>query len=57
MDSSGIGIILNRYKEMERSGGTVAICGVRGQIWRALAIGGIAKLVPHYESKEAAIVG
>lgn len=57
MDSSGIGILLNRYKQMERSGGSMAIYGVGGQILRVLAIGGISKLVPHYESKEAAIAG
>lgn len=57
MDSSGIGIILNRYKEMERSGGTVALYGADRQILRVLMIGGIAKLVPHYDSKEAAIAG
>lgn len=57
MDSSGIGILLNRYKQMERSGGKVAIYGAGIQIVRVLTIGGISKLVPHYESKEAAIAG
>ena len=57
MDSSGIGILLNRYKQMERSGGKTAIYGAGAQILRVLAIGGIGKLVPQYESKEAAIAG
>ena len=57
MDSSGIGILLNRYKEMERSGGKVAIYGAGVQVNRILSIGGIARLVPSYESKEAAIAG
>ena len=55
MDSSGIGILLNRYKEMERSGGKVAIYGAGSQIVRVLTIGGLGKLVPRYDSKEAAI--
>ncbi len=55
MDSSGIGILLNRYKQMERSGGTVAIYGAGVQILRVLAIGGISKLVPYYKDKEAAL--
>lgn len=57
MDSSGIGILLNRYKQMERSGGKVAIYGAGVQILRVLTIGGISKLVPRYDSKEAAIAG
>lgn len=57
MDSSGIGILLNRYKQMERSGGRVAIYGAGLQVLRVLSIGGISQLVPHFESKEAAIIG
>lgn len=57
MDSSGIGILLNRYKQMERSGGSIALYGAGFQIRRVLSIGGISSLVPHYETKEAALAG
>lgn len=57
MDSSGIGILLNRYKQMERSGGSIALYGAGFQIRRVLSIGGISNLVPHYETKEAALAG
>ena len=57
MDSSGIGLILNRYKQMERSGGVIATCGAKFQIIRVLTIGGISKLVKNYDTKEAAITG
>lgn len=57
MDSSGIGILLNRYKQMERSGGAVAICGASPRILRVLNIGGIGKLAPCYDSKEEAVRG
>ena len=57
MDSSGIGVLLNRYKQMERSGGKVAICGAGAQILRVLTIGGMGKLVPRYNSMEEAIAG
>lgn len=57
MDSAGVGIILNRYKEMARSGGSVALCGADRQILRVLMLGGISGLVPHYDSKEEAIDG
>lgn len=57
MDSSGIGILLNRYKQMSRSGGTMAFYGAGKQIIRILNIGGVAKLIRGYQSKEAAIKG
>lgn len=57
MDSAGIGILLNRYKEMAHSGGAVALYGADRQIRRILMLGGVARLVPHYVSKEAAIAG
>ena len=57
MDSSGIGVILNRYKQMIQSGGKVTIYGAGYQVQRVLAIGGILKIVKHYDTKEAAIAG
>ena len=57
MDSSGIGILLNRYKQMERSGGRVNLYGVNAQVGRVLKIGGIPTLMEHFETKEAAIAG
>lgn len=57
MDSSGIGILLNRYKQMALSGGTIAIYGAGPQALRILKIGGILKLMKLYDSKEAAVTG
>lgn len=57
MDSSGIGILLNRYKQMKGNGGKVTIYGVGAQVGRILRIGGISKLIERYDSKEAAITG
>lgn len=55
MDSSGIGILLNRYKQIVANGGKVVICGVNPQVGRILHVGGITRLMKHYDSKEAAI--
>lgn len=55
MDSSGIGILLNRYKQMAKSGGSVTIYGAGAQVRRILAIGGISKLIAHFDSKDAAV--
>lgn len=57
MDSSGIGILLNRYKQMIKNGGKVTLYGAGTQVGRILAIGGISKLIEHFESKEAAVAG
>lgn len=57
MDSSGIGVILNRYKQMAGSGGSVALYGARFQVMKILSVGGIVKLMTHYDTKEAAIAG
>lgn len=57
MDSSGIGVLLNRYKQMNRSGGSVSIYGAGPQVSRILKIGGINQLVKQYDTKEAAIAG
>ena len=42
MDSSGIGVLLNRYKQMAANGGRVALCGVNARVQRILTIGGSA---------------
>lgn len=57
MDSSGIGILLNRYKQMVKSGGKVTIYGADAQVGRILTIGGISKLIEHFDTKEAAVTG
>ncbi len=57
MDSSGIGILLNRYKQMHLSGGCVTLYGANAQIARILAVGGVEKLIAVCETREAALVG
>ena len=55
MDSSGIGVLLNRYKQMAGSGGKVAICGAGSQVRRILTMGGVYRLIEHFDTKEAAM--
>ena len=57
MDSSGIGVLLNRYKQMARSGGKVTIYGAGAQVLRILKMGGMLKLMKLYDSKEDAVTG
>ena len=54
MDSSGIGVIIGRFKLLKESGGFVAIAGVSAQIDKVLNLSGIKKIIPLYHSvKEA----
>lgn len=57
MDSSGIGVLLNRYKQMTANGGRVALYGVNARVQRILTIGGISRLMEQYESRESAVTG
>lgn len=57
MDSSGIGILLNRYKQMAANGGKTVLCGVNARIHRILTIGGITRLMEQYSTREAALAG
>lgn len=55
MDSSGIGIILGRYKKINEYGGKVAIVNLRPHIKRVFELGGLFKIIKEYESVEEAI--
>lgn len=57
MDSSGIGILLNRYKQMKAGGGRVSFYGAGPQVMRVLRIAGIPALMDQFDSKEAALFG
>ena len=57
MDSSGIGILLNRYKQMKSGGGRASFYGAGPQVMRVLKIAGVLGLMGQYESKEAALFG
>ncbi len=49
MDSSGIGMIIGRYKMMRFMGGTVMAIRVNEQIRRVLTLSGIYKVIDIYE--------
>ena len=57
MDSSGIGILLNRYKQMAASRGHVSYYGAGAQVRRILEMGGINRLIKGYEDRESALKG
>ncbi len=57
MDSSGIGVLLNRYKQMKAGGGRASYYGAGPQVTRVLKIAGIPALMNQYETKESALMG
>ena len=54
MDSSGIGMIIGRYKNAQKRGGTVAIAGMSPEISRIYQISGLAKIINSFASVEEA---
>ncbi len=56
MDSSGIGVILGRYRILHSRGGGVAVARMNPQIARIFQLSGMAKIIPVLgNEKEAAI--
>ena len=53
MDSSGIGVLLNRYKQLKA--GNTGFYGACPQVMRVLKVAGLLGLMCRYESKEEAI--
>ena len=57
MDSSGIGILLNRYKQSRAGGGEACFYGAGQQVLRVLKVAGILGLMKRYETREEALCG
>jgi stage II sporulation protein AA (anti-sigma F factor antagonist) len=54
MDSSGIGLIMGRYKKLKVLGGKVAVTGVKPAVEKILILSGVYKLVEKYDTVEEA---
>lgn len=53
MDSSGIGLVIGRYKYLLRIGGQTEIINASKEIRRILDMSGIFKIIPIYEGVSA----
>ena len=49
MDSSGIGMLIGRYKKMKARGGFVGVAGVGRNINRIMEISGLYKIIEIFE--------
>lgn len=55
MDSSGIGVIIGRYKQIMNNGGLAAMINLKPQIRRVYDICGLRKIIPIYENEAQAV--
>ena len=49
MDSSGLGVILGRYRLLNSQGGTLSICGANSTVERILRMSGLYSLIRKIE--------
>lgn len=56
MDSSGIGVLLGRYKEIAEHGGQFIVCSIHPQIDRLFAMAGLYKIVQTAKNEESALM-
>ena len=55
MDSSGIGMIIGRYKNAEKRGGRLALAAMNDEMGRLFHISGLAKIITRTETVEEAL--
>lgn len=55
MDSSGIGMLLGRYKEMSEKMGTVVLVGIKENMERIYTLSGLFKIIKNYSTVEEAL--
>jgi stage II sporulation protein AA (anti-sigma F factor antagonist) len=57
MDSSGIGIILGRYRKLGQKGSNMAIVGCNKSIRNILNMAGVFSIIDYYSTREEAAMG
>jgi stage II sporulation protein AA (anti-sigma F factor antagonist) len=55
MDSSGIGVIIGRYKKVSEYDGKVGIINMRSNIRKVFELGGIFNLIKEYKNYDEAV--
>lgn len=55
MDSSGLGVILGRYKQITGKGGKMVVCDVNSHMYRLFEMSGLFKIVSMEPSEQAAL--
>jgi len=55
IDSSGLGVILGRYKRLSHQGGLVSLVGAQPQVRRVLSLSGLLTVMKECVSEEEAL--
>ncbi|OLO42675.1 anti-sigma F factor antagonist [Alkalihalophilus pseudofirmus] len=55
MDSSGLGVILGRYKQVKNIGGEMVVCAISPTVKRLFEMSGLFKIVRLEESEQFAL--
>jgi stage II sporulation protein AA (anti-sigma F factor antagonist) len=55
MDSSGIGVVIGRYKKMTTKNGKICIANVNNSVKRVFDLSGMFKIIKVYENLEQAL--
>jgi len=45
MDSSGIGLVMGRYKTISKNGGSIHVCGTNPYIYKVMRLSGLERIV------------
>jgi stage II sporulation protein AA (anti-sigma F factor antagonist) len=56
MDSSGLGVILGRYKQITARGGDMVVCSINPVIYRLFELSGLFKILKIKESEQEALL-
>jgi stage II sporulation protein AA (anti-sigma F factor antagonist) len=55
MDSSGLGLILGRYRSVSSRGGKMVLCEVTNPLQKLFDMSGLLKILPVYDTEPAAV--
>ncbi|MBP2032478.1 stage II sporulation protein AA (anti-sigma F factor antagonist) [Clostridium algifaecis] len=55
MDSSGIGVVIGRYKKLNSKAGSICIARVNDSVKRVFELSGMFKIIKLYDSVEQAV--
>ncbi len=54
MDSSGIGMLIGRYKQLQSIGGKISVVSANEKITEIMKFSGVSKLIPLFDTMEDA---
>ena len=55
MDSSGIGMIMGRYKSIQKNSGKIAITGLKPTVKKIVQMSGLYKILEEYDNLDIAL--